>query len=132
MLSAGAVCLFLLAGGWTIRAGNQGTWDWPGPKLPPEAIQADQVGQSLKDNGYQPSHGRVLLDPRMAVWLTVSHPDIRLIMPGHGFPITFSTTLPAQEYGERMELMQAWRKLDNQQRSERLSFLVKKYEVIEF
>lgn len=130
LVSVSAVCLFLFAGGWTVRASNQGTWDWPGAKVPPEAAQAYQWGHQLKSLDYKPSDGRVLLDPRLAVWLPVSHPDIKLVMPGHGYPITFSTTMPAQEYAERLELMQAWRE-EFKGRNERFNSLLKKYDVIE-
>jgi hypothetical protein len=95
---------FLLGGRWVIAPSNGVRLGWPSPKVPPEYHQAVALNKMILDAHVNLS-GTVLVEPRVGTWLTVVNPQLRLVMPGHGYPITLGTILPKQEFDARVALL---------------------------
>lgn len=92
---------------WTLAGGNGTSWGFAQHKVPPEYGQALALADTIKRAG----EGRhrpitVLVEPRIGTWLTVAAPDLRLIMPGHGYPYAFWTVMDQADLAPRMQLLQ--------------------------
>ncbi len=110
VLSPGAVTgivvlmFFLGAARWTLAPSNNVTWHWPSPKVPAEFTSAQEISVELKRFA---SQGAVLASGEVGAWLPFLAPEVRLVMPGHTYPIMFQTVLPATEFNRRIQLFNA-------------------------
>ncbi len=94
--------VFLIEGRWIISANNNVSWDWFSIKAPQEYYATREISEILSDMDIT---GTVLSVQRIGTWLTVTNPDLKQIMPGHGFPICLKTILTEAVYGDRVQLL---------------------------
>jgi hypothetical protein len=99
-----ALMFFLGAARWTLAPSNNVTWHWPSPKVPAEFASAREISAELKSFA---SQGAVLANREIGAWLPFLAPEVRLVMPGHTYPIMLKTVLPATEFNGRIQLFDA-------------------------
>ena len=96
------IILFLCIAPWTCRQGNGDFhFSFPVWKLPPEYAEVQQIAKKLPGAA---SEASTLLPFLQGAWLPVIRPDIRVIMPGHGYPVVLPRIMSQQEFHERVEL----------------------------
>ena len=86
---------------WVSSPDNNISWKLPAPKLPNEFYIASQVAGKIKELHIP---GEVLAHRDIAAWLPLTLPGVRLVMPGHTYPIQLQTILPKNEFDSRMAL----------------------------
>ncbi|MFK8068037.1 MAG: DUF6077 domain-containing protein [Gammaproteobacteria bacterium] len=94
--------VFLIGGRWVISPNNNVTWDWFSIKVPQEYYASREISEVLDDIDIT---GTVLSVQRIGTWLTVTSPDLKHVMPGHGFPICLKTILTESDYNNRIKLL---------------------------
>jgi hypothetical protein len=99
-----ALIFFLAAARWTLVASNNVTWSWPSAKLPAEYNMAKEISAEI---GKLTSPGTVLANREIGAWLPLVAPDLKLVMPGHTYPIMLQTVLTRSDFDSRMILYNA-------------------------
>jgi|GEM_PF-3472649 len=96
--------LFLGTARWTTMASNDVTWHFPSAKVPAEYHMAKEISEVINKNAL---NGTILAGHRIGTWLTVVAPNLKLVMPGHGYLIALKTILPPSDFEGRMRLLGA-------------------------
>lgn len=104
VLAAAFLGCFILISRSALSTHNNVDWRTPGPTVPPEYSQADAVAKIIRPLNVA---GRVLAYAPIGTWLTVTEPGLRLVMPGHGFPMNWKTVLMPEDFSDRMKLLSA-------------------------
>ena len=104
LFGVAAVIVFLLAGRWTLATSNNVCWSWPSAKLPVEYNLAKEIAVEISK---LTSSGTVLADRDIGAWLPLVAPNLKLVMPGHTYPVMLQTVLPTSEFDNRMSLFNA-------------------------
>jgi len=99
-----ALILFLAAARWTLADFNNVTWSWPSAKLPAEYNLAKNISNEISNFT---STGYVLADTEIGAWMPLVAPDLKLVMPGHTYPIMLKPVLSKSEFDNRMQLFNA-------------------------
>jgi len=99
-----ALIFFLASAHWTLAASNNVTWSWPSPKLPPEYNLAKKISEEICK---LTSHGSVLANNEIGAWLPIVAPELKLVMPGHTYPIMLQNILSTSEFDDRVRLFNA-------------------------
>ncbi|MDR0476887.1 MAG: DUF6077 domain-containing protein [Desulfobulbaceae bacterium] len=93
---------FLCIAPWTCRPGNNDFhFSFPAWKLPSEYAEVEQLAALLPKEA---SNFSVLAPFNQGAWLPVIRPELRVIMPGHTYPLVLPSILSRQEFQDRMEL----------------------------
>jgi hypothetical protein len=104
LLGIGLFGIFASFGQWSISPENNVKFGMPGPKLPGEYRATRALADKLRSLNLR---GAVLAPPDVAAWLPLVAPELKLIMPGHTYPIMLQTILPRSEYEARMKMYSA-------------------------
>jgi len=96
--------LFITTAKWAVTPENNIQWSFPKAKLPPEYYSAKEIANELKALNLK---GSILSSRDIAAWLPLVAPGLKLVMPGHTYPIMLQTVLPASEFNARMQLFNA-------------------------
>lgn len=105
LLPIGLIVAFTTVNPWTLAKSNQVHWGFLGHKLPPEYQRAVELAQDIRQQTTGQQEITVLVEPRVGTWLTVVAPDFKLIMPGHGYPITLKTIMDNHDFDQRNRLL---------------------------
>ena len=93
---------FLCMAPWICRPGNGDFhFSFPTWRLPPEYAEIKQLAELLPDAANGAS---VLVPFRQGAWLPVIRPKLRVILPGHGYPLVLPRILSPQDFQERIEI----------------------------
>lgn len=96
----GLLLFFLVIAPWTSRSGNNDFhFAFPAWKTP---IEYEEVAQLAKLLPTAMTDMTVLAPNRQGTWLTVTSPNLRLVMPGHGYLSTLNTLMPPEEFAQRV------------------------------
>jgi hypothetical protein len=101
ILPIGLLVAFATVHPWALAETNQVRWGAPAHKVPPEYYRAVELAQSIRQQTPGQQEVTVLVEPRVGTWLTVVAPDFKLIMPGHGYPITLQTIMNKEDFEQR-------------------------------
>lgn len=105
LLALGLPLAFFAADLPTLRTSNNVTWGFWQHKLPPEYTDAAALARQIRERTDLTQPVTVLVEPRVGTWLTVVAPELRLVMPGHGYRIVLRTIMDAQEMDDRARLV---------------------------
>jgi hypothetical protein len=101
----GLAMAFLAGGPWALASTNNVSWGFFERKLPPEYYLAQQLSKQIREEMRGQSEICVLVEPRVGTWLTVVAPDFKLVMPGHGYPVTLATIMEERDFQQRSDLV---------------------------
>ncbi|OGP64966.1 MAG: hypothetical protein A2169_07380 [Deltaproteobacteria bacterium RBG_13_47_9] len=99
-----ALIFFLAAARWTLVASNNVTWSWPSAKLNAKYNMAKEISAAISK---LTSPGTVLANREIGAWLPLVAPDLKLVMPGHTYPIMLQTVLTRSDFDSRIQLFNA-------------------------
>ena len=99
-----ALLLFLVSAPWTLARANRVTWRFPSPKIPAEYEVVKEISAVLESRA---KTGTVLASKKIAAWLPLLAPDIKVVMPGHMYWMMFRSVLPPPDFANRMALVAA-------------------------
>jgi hypothetical protein len=105
LLPLGLIVAFATVNPWTLAKTNQVYWGFLGHKLPPEYQRAVELARDIRQQTTEQQEITVLVEPRVGTWLTVVAPDFKLIMPGHGYPLTLKTIMDNHDFDGRYRLL---------------------------
>jgi hypothetical protein len=92
---------------WTLADTNGNSWGVAQHKTPPEYRYALSLAGAIERAAEERRRPlTALVEPRIGTWLTVVAPDLRLVMPGHGYPLTLQTVMDPADFARRMQLLQ--------------------------
>lgn len=95
---------FVFSNKWVSSSGNNLSWGLPAPKLPNEFYVTSQIADKIRTLN---TSGQVLAHRDIAAWLPLTLPGVKLVMPGHTYPIQLQTILPKHEFESRMAMFNA-------------------------
>lgn len=95
---------FIFSDKWVSNSENKVVWGYPSAKLPGEFYVASQIAEKIQTLNIS---GQVLAYHKIAAWLPLTLPGVKLVMPGHTYPTQLETILPSQEFQRRMYLYNA-------------------------
>jgi len=93
--------VFVFANKWVSSSGNNLSWGIPAAKLPNEFYVASQIADKIRVLNIS---GQVLAHHSIAAWLPLTLPGVKLVMPGHTYPIQLQTILPKHEFDSRIAM----------------------------
>jgi len=118
------IVVFIYSYNWAISSSNNVAWGMPSADLPREFYVTNQIADKVRALKIR---GQVLASHEIAAWLPLELPSVRLVMPGHTYPIQLQTILPRREYEARIQLYNAVNSGDL--RSPRFANLIKRLDV---
>jgi hypothetical protein len=92
---------FVFAHNWISTPTNNVSWRIPEAKLPNEFDVSRQIADKIQMLN---TSGQVLAHRDIAAWLPLTLPAVKLVMPGHTYPIQLQTILPKHEFESRMAM----------------------------
>lgn len=93
--------VFVFANKWVFSSDNHLSWGIPAAKLPNEFYVTSQIAGKIRELNIS---GQVLAHYKIAAWLPLTLPDVKLVMPAHTYPIQLQTILPKHEFDSRMAM----------------------------
>ncbi len=93
--------VFIFSYRWVSSSDNNLSWRFPAAKLPNEFYVTSEIADKIRTLD---TSGQVLAHRDIAAWLPLTLPNVRLVMPGHTYPIQLQTILPKYEFDSRMAL----------------------------
>ena len=91
---------------WTLAGTNGTSWGMAQHKVPPEYAHARSLAGAIERAAEGRRQPVTVLSVPDRTWLTVVAPDLRLVMPGHGYPLTLGTVMDDADFARRMQLLQ--------------------------
>jgi len=104
LIGATLLILFLVTAKWAVAPENNVKWSFPTANLAPEYYSAKEIVNELKTLNLK---GSILSSHDIAAWLPLLAPDLKLVMPGHTYPIMLRTVLSVSDFNARMQLFNA-------------------------
>lgn len=100
------IVFFVISDRTTLSKENAVSWGGFQHKLPVEYDNAVRLSNKIKEVVPNGDNGITLLvEPRVGTWMTVVAPEVKLVMPGHGYLPTLKTILEDGDYKDRIALV---------------------------